>query len=161
MQTFDLDEVRKFSDSLSVRLARCQNGEGVECADLDAALQYHAYLCTQYLAAVRDWMGGVFAGTLRFDPAIESEFRDAGSRLLAHARRQLAAGQSAEEPCWKLYGMKRLDEATTELAEFFNPWITPQPSVGPSPRLVAQWDAEKVESLKRRLVPFLPPKKNG
>ncbi len=40
MTSFDLAEVRRYITDLEARLDRCDNGEGMGCANLDAALRY-------------------------------------------------------------------------------------------------------------------------
>ena len=48
MTTFDLAEVRGFTADLDARMNQCDNGEGLECANLDGTLRHYAVLCCEF-----------------------------------------------------------------------------------------------------------------
>ena len=45
--------MRSFTADLENRLTRCDNGEGMECATLDAALQHYTESCCRFAEEVR------------------------------------------------------------------------------------------------------------
>ena len=61
MTTFNLVEVRAFAADLDNRMTQCQNGEGTECATLDAVLCHHAKLCCEFTDRVKQWGREIFA----------------------------------------------------------------------------------------------------
>ena len=48
MTTFDLGDVRRFTADLDARMDQCDNGEGIEFADLDGTLRHYAVLCCEF-----------------------------------------------------------------------------------------------------------------
>ena len=80
MTTFDLVEVRTFTAGLESRMNGCQNGEGLQCATLDAALRHHASLCCEFTNRVKSWGREVFAGRVAFDPEVEAVWHSARGR---------------------------------------------------------------------------------
>src|SRR5438445_8244458 len=105
MATFDLAEVRRFATDLDARMARCDSGEGMECANLDAALRWYAALCCEFCEQARHWGHAIFSGQAAFDPEVEQVWLDAGRRLYDRARELWSYGQKqAEGPCYVLEG---------------------------------------------------------
>jgi len=156
MTTFDLVEVRGFAADLDARMTRCQNGEGMECATLDAALRHHASLCCEFTDKVRLWGREVFAGRVAFDPEVESVWLIEGSRLYTRAMEMCAHSQGAGAPCYILEGQDVLLRALWGLYRLLKGWVTPKLAVGPSARQGLVLDPAAAEEARRR-VASLPP----
>ena len=75
MTTFDLAEVRAFTADLDARMNRCDNGEGMECANLDGTLRHYAELCCQFSERVRQWGRRSSTGKL----PLTQKWRNSGS----------------------------------------------------------------------------------
>jgi hypothetical protein len=154
--TFNLGSVEAYVASLDERMIRCQNGEGLQCATLDAVLKHHANLCCEFIAQVRRWGQAVFAGRESFDPAVEKVWLDEGSRLLARAMELDASGSTAEGACYVLEGQQALDSALLGLIRMLKGWTSPKLAVGPSARGGLAPDQSTTEEVHRRLA-SLPP----
>jgi hypothetical protein len=116
MTTFDLAEVRGFAADLDARMDRCDNGEGTECARLDAALRHYVELCCEFREGVREWWREVFSGRVEFDPEVEQAWQDGSwpfadsyvGRLLQddpptdaeHVLPGLGRSRSGRQACW-------------------------------------------------------------
>ena len=160
MMTFDLADVRGFVANLDARMIRCQNGEGMECATLDAALRHHAGLCCEFSDRVRRWGRAVFAGRVALDPEVELIWQTEGSRLYARAMKMRALGQKAAVSCYLLEGQNVLLSALWDLHRLLQGWVTPRLAVGPSARGggLSPDSAATEETCQRvALLPPLPP----
>jgi hypothetical protein len=156
MVTFDLAEVRDYATDLDARMNRCDNGEGMECANLDDALRHYAALCCEFRERVRQWGRAVFAGRVGFDPEVERVWRQEGMRLYSRSVEMLAYGQESEVSCYSLDGPAVLQSALWDLSQLLNTWVSPKLAVGPSARqglTLTPVDSEEV----RRRVDELPP----
>ena len=140
MTTFDLDEVQAFAASLDARIGKCQNGEGMECASLDAALHYHAHLCCEFVCKAKQWGYGIFAGRVKYDSAVESLWLSEGNRLYQRALEYHRRGQTAILPCYDLPGQDVLVSALWDLERLLKGWVTPALSVGAAARQGAVMD---------------------
>jgi hypothetical protein len=156
MTTFDLTEVRAFAADLDARMDRCDNGEGMECATLDASLSRYAELCCAYINEVRQWGRAVFTGQVEFDREVERVLLDEGSRLQSRAKALCARGQRAEGPCYVIEGHRSLQAALWELDRLLRPWVTPARAIGPLARQGLTLDDPVAEEASRR-VASLPP----
>jgi hypothetical protein len=156
MTTFNLDEVRGFAAGLNDRLARCDNGEGMECATLDARLQHYARLCCEFRECVRQWGRAVFSGRVAFDPEVEFAWMDGGWKLYLRALDMWRHSQRAEVPCYELEGRILLQAALWDLYRLLKPWVTPKRSVGPAARQADALDPRRAEEVRRQLE-SLPP----
>ena len=133
MTTFDLAEVRDFTAGIGTRMDRCLDGEGTECAPMDAALRHFAELCREFCDQVRRWGDAVFSGRVEFDPEVERVLKEEGWRL--HSRVTKARGR-AEMNGLHLDAPSELNAvqaAFSELDRLLNRWLTPKLAVGPSP----------------------------
>lgn len=157
MTTFDLTEVRGFAADLTARMDQCDNGEGMECATLDATLRHYADLCCQFCEGMRRWGREVFAGRVAFNPEVEGVWRAAGERLFNRAAEMLLYGHEAEDsgPCYVLDGTAVLSAAFLDFGELLGGWVSPKLAVGVSARHEPLAPAE-VEEGRRRLA-ALPP----
>ena len=156
MTTFDLTDVRRFAADLGARMDRCDNGEGMECANLDATLRHYAGLCCEFRECVRAWGRSVFAGRVTFDPETERVWREEGARLYARSTQHLADGQQAEGGCYTLEGQHALRSALWGLDQLLSGWVTPKLSVGPAARLGSTLTGTALEAAKERAA-ALPP----
>jgi hypothetical protein len=155
MTTFDLAEVRVFAADLNTRMQRCDNGEGMECATLEADLRFYANLCCEFSGQIRQWGRAVFYGCVEFDSEVERVLKEEGRRLRSRAMESLDRGQKAE--CYILDEHDRLQSALWDLDRLLKNWVTPKPAVGPSARQVhANLDPAVVEEGRRR-IESLPP----
>jgi hypothetical protein len=158
MTTFDLAEVRTFAASLDARMERCDNGEGMECATLDATLRHYAALCCEFREGVRQWGRAVFAGRVAFDPEVERVLRSEGWRLCDRAVELLVSGDRAEVPCYVLDGQVILRSALWDLYHLLNGWVTPKLSVGPAARQAATLASDPAAIAEARArIASLPP----
>ncbi len=157
MKVFDVSAVKSFAADLDARMDRCDNGEGMECANLDDTLRHYASLCCEYRERVREWGRAVFSGTVAFDPAVESIFFEGGLSLFCRANEILKIGRTAEDECYCLPGEAQLGTALWDLDRVLRGWVTPKRSVGPSARqTLAVESGATAESLQR--IASLPPR---
>jgi hypothetical protein len=156
MTTFDLAEVRGFAADLDARMNRCDNGEGMECANLDDALRHYATLCYEFREGVRQWGRAVFAGRAAFDPEVERVWLDEGYRLYTRAVGMLVCGQEAEVPCYMLDGQVVLQSALWDLYHLLQNWVTPKLAVGPSARQGLALSPAADEEARRRIESLSP-----
>jgi len=136
MTTFDLAEVRGFAADLDVGMDRCDNGDGTECATLDAALHRCAELCREFCDQVRRWGDAVFSGRIAFDPEVERVLKEEGQRLYARALEISNVGRIAGSSPGTVQGNLSLHAALCDLDRLRKGWVTPQRAVGPAAR---QW----------------------
>ncbi len=156
MTTFELDEVRGFAAELDTRLDQCDNGEGMECATLDAALKRYAQLCCEFREGVRQWGRAVFSGRVAFDPEVEFAWRDGGWKLYLRALDMWNHGQKSDLPCNNLEAQIVLQAALWDLYRLLNRWVTPKLAVGPSARQAAALDPAKADEVRRQIESLRP-----
>lgn len=156
MTTFELARVQNFIAGLEERMAACENGEGMQCATLDAALSYHAKVCCDFIAEVKQWGQAVFAGRETFNPEVETQLKDAGMRLYLRANVLLAHAHVAEGPCYLLVGQPRLQNALSELYRLLSGWVTPSLAIAPSARRTKPLGNDKVTLMRERLAALRP-----
>lgn len=159
MTTFDLAEVRGFTADLNARMDRCENGEGMECSNLDDTLRHYASLCCDFRDAVRQWGRAVFSGRAAFDPEVEEKWLLEGCLLWNRAKDMLAYGDEAEVPCYVLDGKAALRSALLGVQQLLVEWVTPKLAVGPSARRKLTLKPAVSEEVRRRIasLPPLPP----
>src|SRR5262249_19062861 len=110
MMTFDLADVHSFTADLDARMERCDNGEGMYCATIDATLEHYAKLCCEFTERVRQWGREIFAGRVAFDPEVEAHFRKKGEELHSRAERWFALGyEDKDDPCYDLGNLEALE----------------------------------------------------
>ena len=105
MTTFDLAEIRSFTADLGTRMDRCDNGEGMECASLDASMRHYASLCCEFRENIRSWGREIFAGRLAFDPEVEKVFQTTGTNLYLRTLETFEFGRQAQTPRYELPGV--------------------------------------------------------
>ncbi|HMC90482.1 MAG TPA: hypothetical protein VKI17_13090 [Gemmataceae bacterium] len=156
MPTFDLVEVRRFTADLRTQMDRCDNGEGMQCATLDAALKYYADLCCKFCDEVRRWGREIFAGRVAFDRDVERLWQEEGHQLYLRAIEVWGHGRKAEGPCYVLDGQAILQSALWDLYRLLTGWVTPKLAVGPSARQGLALDSTAAAEARRR-IESLPP----
>jgi len=137
MTTFDFKEVQDFAANVNRQLTECENGEGMECANIDHTLSCCAENCCGFTEKVRKWARDVFAGRVVFDPAVEQLWKAEAMQLYTRAFNLLEYGGQAESECYALNGKVKLQAALFRLRNLLDGWVTPKLSVGPSARLGA------------------------
>src|SRR4051812_37023602 len=158
MTTFDLAEVRVFTDGLNARRERCDHGEGTDCANLDDTLRNYAILCRDFCEAVRHWGRAVFYGKAAFDPQVESLWISFGRDLHRRATDLWAYGEEMEGVCFILENGAPLGATLWQLERLLTNWVTPQRAVAPVARHGFPADPAAADEARRRLdaLPGLP-----
>lgn len=150
MMTFDLAEVRRFTADLDARLNQCDNGEGMECANLDGMLRLYAVLCCEFCERVRQWGRAIFYRQAAFDPEVEKLWLAEGLELYRRASDLWAYGQEMQGECFVLNNGAALGSALWRLERLLMTWVSPKPAVAPLARHgVALTQATKEEAQKR------------
>ena len=156
MTTFDLADVRRFTADLDARMNQCDNGEGMECTNLDGTLRLYAQLCCEFCERVRQWGRAIFYGQAAFDPEVEKLWLNEGMELYRRASDLWACGREREGDCFVLENGAPLGSALWRLERLLSTWVTPKPAIAPLARHgVALTQATKEEVQKR--VDALPP----
>jgi hypothetical protein len=150
MQTFDLAEVRAFTADLDARMNKCDNGEGMECANVDGTLRQYAVLCCDFCEQVQLWGRAIFYGQAAFDPAVEKLWLDEGIQLYRRASALWTYGQEMQGRCFVLENGAALGSALWRLERLLTSWVTPKPALAPLARHGVTWTpAAKQEAQKR------------
>jgi hypothetical protein len=156
MTTFDLADVRRFTADLDARMDQCDNGEGMECTNLDGTLRQYAILCCEFRERVRQWGRAIFHGQAAFDPEVEGLWLHEGHALYRRASDLWAYGQERHGECFVLENGAALGSALWRLERLLTTWVTPKLAIAPLARHgVALTQAAKEETQKR--VDALPP----
>jgi hypothetical protein len=134
MKTFDYEQVQAVLSPIRAKLQACAHPEGDRCATLDKHLDCCAEICLEVHQAVVAWARDVFAGRVVFDAEAEALWRSEIANIYVRARGVWQVGRRAEVPCWELPGQTKLDSALWHLSYLLQNWVTPKPSVAPSPR---------------------------
>jgi hypothetical protein len=154
--TFDLAEVRTFTAGINAKLDSCDNGEGMECANLDSTLRQYAVLCCEFCEEVRRWGRAIFYGQASFDPEVENAWLSEGTALYSRASNLWAYGQEMKGECFVLENGAALGSSLWRLERLLVAWVTPKPAIAPLARHgLALTPAAKEEMQKR--VDALPP----
>jgi len=149
MTTFDLAEVRDFAANLDARMSQCDNGEGMECANLDGTLRQYAVLCCEFCEQCRRWGRAIFSGQVGFDPEVELVLLDEGARLHGRASELWMYGEQLKGVCFVLEGGAALGSTLWRLERLLSGWVTPKRAVAPLARngvATTPADAKKVQS---------------
>lgn len=159
MKTFDYQQVEAVLSPLMAKLDDYAHGEGNQCETIDKRLDSCAEICLEAHQSVATWAQDVFAGRVVFDPQAEQLWKTRLAHLYTHARGAWQAGRRAEVPCWSLPGQTKLDSALWHLSYLLQNWVTPGPSVAPSPRAAALIDAPTRDAIRRQLATLPSPSK--
>jgi hypothetical protein len=156
--TFDLAEVRRFTEELDVRLNRCDNGEGTECTNLDGTLQEYAILCRDFTEQVREWRRAIFYGRAAFDPEVEYLWLSQGFELHRRASELWDKGQDRQYDCFVLENGAPLGAAIWQLERVLRHWTPPERALSPAARHGISIPADQLSEAQKRLaaLPSLP-----
>lgn len=156
--TFDLAEVRRFTDEIDVRLDQCDNGEGMECTNLDGTLQQYAILCRDFTEQVREWRRAIFYGQAAFDPEVENLWLSQGFELLRRASELWDHGQDRADDCFVLENGAPLGATLWKLERLLRSWTVPERAVSPAARHGITMPPEQLSEAHDRLaaLPALP-----
>jgi hypothetical protein len=138
-----LHGVRRFTEDLSDRIRRCDNGEGMMCSTLDEGIKHYAQLCHDLRQVVDEWARAIFTGQVSFDPEVEALLRTHLSVLLGRAERIAAHGRAMVGECVELEGLNFLHYHIADLNYLMENWVSPRLAVGPAPRVPIPEAAEK------------------
>lgn len=128
MISFELPEVRRFTDALDARMNECDNGEGMDCANLDGSLRHYAGLCFEFCENVRQWGRAVFYGQVAFDSAVEELWLDEGVELYRRASQLWSYGQNQQGECFILDNGAALGSSLWQLERLLRGWVSPKPA---------------------------------
>ena len=156
MKTFDLAEVRAFVDKIDTSIDQCDNGEGMECSNLETSLSQYAKLCRQFCQEVREWAVAVFSGRSSHDPEVESLWKSRGTLLRYRAVEALIYGTSQTEVCYPFAGEAVLGSALRDLERLLDLWVSPALAVGPSARQRPNLSPDALAVIRKQLT-ALPP----
>lgn len=156
MTTFDLADVRRFTADLDARMDRCDNGEGMDCANLDGTLRHYALACCEFCERVRQWGQAIFYGQAAYDPEVEKQWLERAVELHRRASDHWAYGQEMQGECFIMQNGAALGSALWRLERLLSTWVTPKRAIAPLARHgVAQTEAAKQEVQQR--IDALPP----
>jgi len=156
LTTFDLAEVRGFAADLDVRMDRCDNGEGLACANLDGTLRHYAEVCCEFCQQARQWGRAIFVGQVAFDPEVERIWLDKGILLYRRAAELWACGQQKAGDCFVLEGGAALGSALWRLERLLAGWVTPKLAAAPLARQGVALTPAAAEEVRKR-IHALPP----
>jgi len=156
MTTFDLADVRRFTADLDARMDQCDNGEGMECANLDGTLRHFAGLCHEFYERVRQWGQAIFYGKAAFDPEVEKLWLNEGTELFRRASDLWAYGKENQGECFVLQNGAALGSALWQLERLLTGWVPPKLAVAPLARQGAALTLAGREEVQKR-VDALPP----
>lgn len=133
--TLDLPAARRFSEDLNRRILQCDNGEGMECANLESTLNHYADLCHELQTTIAGWANSVFSGETGFDVEVEAVLKNEARVLVARAKQVAAYGRALDAECYKLHALNRLHYLLADLDYLLEHWASPKLAVGPGPRV--------------------------
>ena len=151
----DANEVRAYAAKLNAELDRCDNGEGMECASLDASLEHYAARCCRLSEQIRLWGRDVFAGRVAFEESVEEAWIKAGVDLNNRAVEMLEPASQAEIPCYDLPGANKLGTALLTLYRLLDGWVSPRLSVGPAARQSSKL-VDRAEEVRQKMKTLAP-----
>ncbi|HVX85503.1 MAG TPA: hypothetical protein VH253_12035 [Phycisphaerae bacterium] len=151
-----LKEVHEFTASLNRKIEKCENGEGLECATLDAALSHYAGICCEYMTGVREWARAIFSDKQKFDGSVEEVWKREGRSLYTFGLEIAQYSEQAGVDCYDLPGQCRLKAALADIDRLLRNWVIPAPSIAPAARIGLPGDVIDAEKIGSRL-DSLPP----
>src|SRR5262249_26901389 len=104
MAAFNATKVQALAADLSARFDACDNGEGMDCANLDETMQRYASLSCTFCAAARRWAREIFAGRTTYDAQAEQAWQRELAKLHERVKGLLSLAQESEEACYRLQG---------------------------------------------------------
>lgn len=150
----DIENVRKIAAEIHAKLDACDNGEGMECANLDASLKRYAQACCDFVMGVREWAHCIFSGKSQFDREAERLWREEGRKLFLRAEAAWQQCKNFEGPCWDLPGQGHLTAGLWYLDHVLSNWVSPKLSVAPGPRVTLAGDLDEMRAQVESLAPL-------
>ncbi|HQZ69618.1 MAG TPA: hypothetical protein PLY87_31250, partial [Planctomycetaceae bacterium] len=138
------------------RMDRCDNGEGMECANLDGTLRHYAVVCCEFCERVRQWGRAIFYGQAAFDPEVENLWLDEGVELYRRASGLWEYRQELEGECFVVQNGAALGSALWRLELLLTSWVTPKLTIAPLARHGVALTPAATEEVQKR-VDALPP----
>jgi hypothetical protein len=154
--TLDLIDARRFTDELSDRLRRCDNGEGMICSNLEESISHYIQVCDDLRDYINAWARAIFAGQIAFDAQAETLLNRISQQVLRRAKSLAAQGRTMEEDCFDL---GRLDALHYHIADFdylLENWVSPRLAVGPAARVKLPDAAVEQAAQRVKELPPLP-----
>jgi len=139
----DLPAVRRFTEDLTDRLRRCDNGEGAICSNLDESINHYVHLCGDLRAYINQWARAIFTKQVAFDPAVEDLLKEEMRHLLHRAKQLAARGRAMDGQCYVLQGLNALHCHIADFDYLLENWVSPRPAVSPAPRVKLSNAVEK------------------
>ena len=133
--TLDLSDARRFTDDLSDRLRRCDNGEGMICSSLDESIIHYVRLCDDLRDYINSWARANFTGQIAFDARVEALLRRVSLHLLQRAKLLAARGRALDGDCFELAALDDLHYHIVDFDYLLENWVSPRLAVGPAPRV--------------------------
>jgi hypothetical protein len=158
MEVCDYKKVFDIAAELNKRVSQCESGQGEMCDTIDNKLSHLSDIYLAFVDTVREWGRGVFSGRVVFDAEAEQLFKSQLLYLYNRAQSFLAAGKQSEQLCGALNGVRQMEAALGSIHLLLQGWVTPAPSIAPSPRITAFTDHDSVDEARRRIqaLPALP-----
>jgi hypothetical protein len=151
-----VEDIKKISTEIALKLDACDNGEGVGCATLDDSLDRCARLYCELVSHARQWARQVFSGELQYDPSVERAWQQEGAQLYQRAVAMWQRGRQAAVECYDLPGRQRLQASLWQLHRLLTDWVTPKLSIGPAARHPLAPEIAKAAAARVAELPPLP-----
>ena len=148
LASFDLPTVRRYTEDLSDRARRCDNGEGTACSDLQSRLNHYLRLCGELRESINRWARAIYSGNIKLDPEVERLLKTEAASILRRAKELAAIGRAMDGACFVLEGLDRLHYYVADLDYLLENWVSPRLAVSPAPRLKVPEAADK-EAMER------------
>jgi hypothetical protein len=152
LATYDLAAVRHFTEDLSNRRNRCDNGEGQICSSLEQKIGQYVRMCEELRSAIKQWARAIFAGDAEYDSEVERVWKTELTSLLHHAKQVAAQGRAMNWQCYELQWLDSLHYCVADFDYVLANWVSPRLSTSPAPRTRLSEDtkrkaAERLEKL--------------
>jgi hypothetical protein len=132
LATFDLPEVRRFVNQLSVKRAGCL--EGNYCSRLDERIQCQLQVCKELNDVVWTWTFRVFRGQIPHNPEVEIALREQVGQTLEAAQEVVSLAREREAECFEFARLDELSKQVRKLNRLEAKWASPRVAVRPAYR---------------------------
>ena len=156
----DSTNISEFVAILNERMSRCDNGEGMECANMDFLLNRYSEIGGSYLCMVRKWSVCVFSGSEEYDSRSDQALRTLGSNIYSKIYQVFVSAQQMEFPCYEFANLNKIRSVLFELQRLLDPWMPPSRAVSPAARRTAELTTEEVIEAQKKLAELKPIKIN-
>ena len=132
LTTFDLPEIRRFVDQLSVKRAGCL--EGHYCSHLDKRIDCQLQVCKELNDVVWTWTSRVFHGQIAHSPEVEIALREQIGQTLEAAQEVVSLARERETDCFEFARLDELSKQVRKLNRLEAKWASPRLAVRPAYR---------------------------